>query len=302
MPSVGLGTWQAKPGEVQAAVTAALDAGYRHLDCAFVYQNENEVGKALQEAMAKGLKREDVWITGKVWNNYQAPDRVKLNVEMTLKALGVSYLDLYLVHWPYAFKQGADMFPKDEAGGIIYDTNLDYTQTWKGFEQLVREGIVRHIGVSNFNHKQIQRILDIAVIRPEINQVECHPYLNQKKLLEYCTKNRMVLTAYSPLGSPAHPAKTAEFPILLEDPLVVKLAQKYKKSPAQILIRYQIDRGVVAIPKTVSAHRIVENINVYDFSLTAEDLAEFEAIGKVFRFNKQLRDVKNPHFPFHEEF
>jgi diketogulonate reductase-like aldo/keto reductase len=302
MPVVGLGTWKSKPGQVEHAVQDALAAGYRHIDCAAVYQNEAEVGKAFKAAFDGGLKREDVWVTSKVWNNNHKADRVKIGLTKTLADLGLTYLDLYLIHWPYAFVQGDNMFPKDANGTMLYDESVDFTDTWKGMEQLVRDGLVKHIGVSNFNHKQLQRLLDVAQIKPEILQVECHVYLNQQQLLEYAARSGVVLTAYCPLGSPDRPTLQPEHPVLLQDPTLIALAAKYKKSPAQVLIRFQIDRGVSVIPKSVTKHRIEENFNVFDFQLSKEDLAALVSLNRNYRFNPQARDVNTKDFPFHEPF
>jgi diketogulonate reductase-like aldo/keto reductase len=302
MPLLGLGTWKSKAGQVEHAVEHALATGYRHIDCAAVYQNESEVGKALKAAFDKGIKREEVWLTGKVWNNNHTSERVRIGLANTLKDLGVSYLDLFLVHWPYAFVQGDNMFPKDSAGMMLYDESIDYIDTWKAMEGLVREGLVKHIGVSNFNHKQLLRILDVATIKPEVVQVECHVYLNQQQLLEFAQKHGMVLTAYCPLGSPDRPTAQPDHPILLQDPKLVAIAAKYGKSPAQILIRFQIDRGVSVIPKSVSNNRIEENFNVFDFQLSQEDMATLRELNRNYRFNPQLRDTKTKHFPFNEPF
>jgi len=302
MPYVGLGTWKSKPGQVEHAVQDALAAGYRHIDCAAVYQNETEVGKALKAAFDAGLKREDVWVTSKVWNNNHTMERVKIGVTKSLADLGLTYLDLYLIHWPYAFVQGDNMFPKDAAGSILYDETVDLTETWKGMEQLVRDGLVKHIGISNLNHKQLQRILDVAQIKPEVLQVECHVYLNQQQLLEYAAKSGVVLTAYCPLGSPDRPTAQPDHPVLLQDPTLIAMAAKYKKSPAQILIRFQIDRGISVIPKSVTKHRIEENLNVFDFQLSKDDLATLVALNRNYRFNPQSRDVKTKDFPFLEPY
>jgi len=303
MPVVGLGTWKSKPGQVEQAVVHALTHGYRHIDCAAVYQNEAEVGKAFETVFKQGsLKRSDVWVTGKVWNNNHAKNRVRIGLMQTLKDLGLTYIDLFLIHWPYAFQQGDNMFPKDANGTMLYDESVDFTETWAGMEQLVQEGLIKHIGVSNFNHKQLQRILDVAKIKPEVVQVECHVYLNQHKLLDYCQKHGMTLTAYCPLGSPDRPSLQAEHPVLLQDTAIAAIAAKYKKTPAQVLIRFQIERGVSVIPKSVSPHRLEENINVFDFRISAEDMKALLELNRDYRFNPQSRDVKTKDFPFHEPF
>jgi len=302
MPLLGLGTWKSKAGQVEHAVEHALATGYRHIDCAAVYQNETEVGQALKAAFDKGVKREDVWLTGKVWNNNHSSGRVRIGLAKTLKDLGVSYLDLFLIHWPYAFVQGDNMFPKDENGAMLYDESVDFTETWKAMEELVREGLVKHIGVSNFNHKQLLRLLEVATIKPEIVQVECHVYFNQHQLLEFAQKHGIVLTAYCPLGSPDRPTAQSEHPVLLQDPTLLSLAKKYSKSPAQLLIRFQIERKVSVIPKSVSDHRIEENFNVFDFHIAQEDMVTLLELNRNYRYNPQTRDVKTKDFPFHEPY
>jgi len=302
MPVLGLGTWKSKAGQVEQAVQHALEHGYRHIDCAAVYQNEAEVGVALKAQFEKGLKREEVWLTGKVWNNNHRADRVRLGLEKTLKDLGVSYLDLFLMHWPYAFVQGDNMFPKDENGMILYDESIDYTETWSAMESLVSEGLVKHIGVSNFNHKQLLRILEVAKNKPEVVQVECHVYLNQHQLLDFASKHGIVLTAYCPLGSPDRPTAQPDHPVLLQDPVLKALAEKYGKTPAQILIRFQVERGVSVIPKSVSEHRIQENFGVFDFHLAQEDMVTLLELNRNYRFNPQQRDVRTKHFPFNEPY
>jgi len=223
-------------------------------------------------------------------------------MEKTLKDLGVGYVDLYLIHWPYAFVQGDNMFPKDAAGTMLYDESVDYVDTWKAMEQLVRDGLAKHIGLSNFNHKQVQRVLDIAQIKPEVLQVECHPYLSQPDLLTFCQRHGIVLTAYCPLGSPDRPSAQPDHPVLLQDAVLTALGKKYGKSPAQIALRFQVERGVAVIPKSVTPHRIEENHALFDFALSADDHAAVAALNRSYRFNPQLRDVRVKHFPFHEPF
>nr|CAH7752802.1 unnamed protein product [Callosobruchus chinensis] len=208
IPAFGLGTWKSKPGEVEQAVKDAIDLGYRHIDCAYVYGNEKEVGAALKAKLNDGtVKREDLWVTSKLWNAFHRPDLVEKALKESLKNLQLDYLDLYLIHWPVAYK---------------------YVDTWKALEECVRKGLTKSIGLSNFNSKQIERVLSIATIKPVMDQVECHPYLNQKKLIEFCRSKNIAVTGYSPL----------EDPQLLDDPKLKQLADKYKKTPAQILLRY----------------------------------------------------------------
>ncbi|XP_050420988.1 aldo-keto reductase family 1 member B10-like [Adelges cooleyi] len=304
-PILGYGTWKSKPGEVENGVMAAIDAGYRHIDCALVYGNEKEIGNALQQKFAEGVvKREDLYITSKLWNTFHQPDYVEAVLKQTLSDLQISYLDLYLIHWPMAFKEGTlqgDLFPKDEKD-VTIEGEGSYVETWKGLEKLVEKGLVKSIGVSNFNKKQIEDILKVAKIKPVTNQVECHPYLNQKKLKEFCEQHGIVLTAYSPLGSPDRPWAKPDDPLLLEDPKIAAIADKYKKTPAQVLIKYQIQRGIIVIPKSVTKSRIESNFDIWDFELAQADIDlidSFDCNGRVchLNWNKHFKD-----YPFNDEF
>jgi len=279
-PLVGLGTWKAPEGQVYEAVKVAIDAGYRHIDCAFAYGNEAEVGRALNEAISGGkVKREELFITSKLWNTYHKRERVGLCLDITLKALGLQYLDLYLIHWPLGYEEGDEKFPKNEKGEVLV-SDIDYLETYLGLEDLLKTSKVKSIGVSNFNSQQIDRILKEANVKPVVNQVECHPYLNQSKLIDFCRQRDIVVTAYSPLGSPDRPWAKPDDPSLLEEPKIKEIAKKYNKSSAQVLIRFQVERGVAVIPKSVTKDRIISNINVFDFKLTPEDLKAIESFDR----------------------
>ncbi|KAG5888071.1 hypothetical protein JTB14_010045 [Gonioctena quinquepunctata] len=256
-PIFGLGTWKSKPGEVTQAVKDAIDIGYRHIDCAHVYGNEPEVGEALKAKFADGT--------------------VKLEpaLKTTLKNLGIEYLDLYLIHWPFAWKEGGDLFPKAADGTMAY-SDVDYVDTWKAMEEVQKKGLTKSIGVSNFNKKQVERILQSCTIKPVTNQVEVHPYLNQKKLIEYLKSKDIIVTAYSPLGSPDRPWAKPGDPQLLDDPKIKKIAEKYKKTPAQVVLKYQVQRGCITIPKSVTKSRIQQNFEIWDFTLSPEDMAHLD--------------------------
>lgn len=301
-PIIGLGTWKSKPGEVVAAVKWAFDAGYRHIDCAHVYQNEKEVGEAIGEKIKEGvIKRDDIYVTSKLWNTCHRPDLVKPALRQTLTDLGLAHLDLYLIHWPHAFKEESGLFPQDKDGKTLY-SEVDFVDTWKALEECVKEGLTRSIGLSNFNSQQIDRILAVAEIKPVVNQVECHPYLNQKRLKEFCESKGILLTAYSPLGSPDRPWAKPGDPQLMDDPKLKSLSEKYQKTIAQILIRYQVQRGIIVIPKSVTKSRIESNFDVFDFELSAEDMSYidgFDCNGRVLHLD-WLKDHK--HFPFNIEF
>lgn len=307
MPLLGLGTWQSKPGEVEAAVKHAIKLGYRSIDCAAIYGNETEVGAGLAQGLKEAnVKREDLFITSKLWNTKHHPDDVEAACQKTLSDLGLAYLDLYLIHWPHAFKRGDDNFPKNEDGSLVFETSVSPTETWMALEKLVEKGLVKSIGLSNFNSLQINDILEKGKIKPSVNQVECHPYFNQEPLRKFCEEKGIFIMAYSPLGAPQRPWATPDESKLLEDPKLMEIAKKHGKTVAQVVLRWQIQRQVIVIPKSVTKSRIEENFNVHGFTLSSEDmelLASFHRPdGRVVepRVNGKSRDGQHPHYPFRE--
>jgi len=286
IPIVGLGTWQSPPdGSLYKAVKGAIDAGYRHIDCAYAYQNEEEVGKAINDAISEGkVKREDLFIVSKLWLTYFRRDRVQVCVKKILSKLNTPYLDLCLMHWPMSFGESdTEIVPMDAAGKVI-DGGIDYLEAWQGLEDCVKAGLVRCIGISNFTSKQIERLLASATIKPVTNQVEIHPYLAQKQLKKFCEERGITLTAYSPLGNPGSQVNdAADKDKLLKDPVVNRLAKKYNKNAGQILLKFQAQRGIIVIPKSVSLDRIKSNIQIFDFEMTAEEIAELESLDRNYR-------------------
>ncbi|WP_243397377.1 aldo/keto reductase [Crocosphaera subtropica] len=285
IPQFGLGTWKSDPGKVKNAVKCALNIGYKHIDCAPIYGNEKEVGEGLAESFQeKVVKREDIFITSKLWNNRHYKQDVIPGLKQTLKDLQLDYLDLYLIHWPVAFKPDVN-FP-EEASALLPLSEVPLIETWQGMEQAIDEGLVKNIGVSNFSIKKLENIKSNSRIQPSMNQVECHPYLQQDQLLAYCKENDVALTAYSPLGSKDRPdfVKHDNEPILLENQVINKIAQKHQATIAQILIQWAIARGTVVIPKSVSPERIEENFAAQNIILDPEDMENIKALNQNYRY------------------
>ncbi|KAL9657040.1 hypothetical protein ABK040_014588 [Willaertia magna] len=287
MPILGLGTWLSEKGEVAKAIEIALENGYRHVDCAAIYNNQEEIGEVFNRLFnqEKKYKREEVYVTSKLWNTFHSKENVREACVKVLKDLKLEYLDLFLIHWPLSWEytgSGGDYnlekpelaFPKDE-NGKLKGGKVPMIETWQAMEKLVEEGLVKSIGVSNCNMQIILDILTYAKIKPVCNQVECHPYLNQNGLIQ--GQGDIVTVAYSPLG---HVHENSP----INDERVKQLAQKYNKTPAQILLKWNIQRNVVVIPKSVKEERIIENSKIFDFNLTNEELEELNNLPKVFRF------------------
>ncbi|MBF0718353.1 aldo/keto reductase [Staphylococcus sciuri] len=253
IPALGLGTFRVENNdECREAVKHAIISGYRHIDTAHTYHNEEKVGQGIKEGLeAAGLNREDLFITTKLWMTDYGRENVQSAYEASLKRLGLDYVDLYLIHWP---GQDKDLI----------------TETWKAMENLYNEGKIKNIGVSNFHVHHLEELLQEASIKPVINQIECHPYLTQKELRAYLEAQKIVAQSWSPLMNGQ----------ILEDEVVKEIANELGKTPAQVIIRWNIDENIVVIPKSVTPSRIEENLNVFDFELSEDQLSRLNALNK----------------------
>ncbi|KAJ9474179.1 Xylose reductase 1 [Pseudozyma hubeiensis] len=282
IPQIGLGTWLSKPGEVGNAVEIAVKNGYRHLDLAKIYQNQPEIGESLKKVIPSVVKREELFITSKLWNNAHRADKVEAAYDETLKELGLDYLDLYLIHWPVAFAPGSDLVPKTSDGSqTVLDRETSIIDTWKALISLQKAGKVKSIGVSNFTIADLEAITNATGVAPAVNQIEAHPLLPQDDLVAYANKHNIHLTAYSPLGNNLS-GKTK----IVDYPQVSEVAKKYGADPAQVLIAWGVKRGYSVIPKSVTDTRIKSNFD--QLELKDEDYEKvtslYKELGKV-RFN-----------------
>src|SRR4051795_2521904 len=278
MPALGFGTLIPDPAVTITATREALDAGFRHFDCAERYRNEREVGEALRAGLAAaGIAREDIFVTTKLWNTNHRPERVEPAFRASLDRLGLNYLDLYLSHTPFAFQPGDEQDPRDPNGNILYDRGVTLLETWGAMERLVESGRCRAIGLSDIGMDKLLPVYESARIKPAVVQVEAHPYLPETELLEFCKEKGIVFLAFAPLGHGARPG-------LLEDPVILKISARVGKTPAQVLLAWAVQRGTALLTTPKSAVRARESFEIS--ALSEHDLGEINGIQTRQRLNK----------------
>jgi aldehyde reductase len=277
MPALGFGTLIPDPTETRNATRTALEAGFRHFDCSERYRNEEQVGQAIGEAIQAGwINRNDLFITTKLWNNNHRPERVQPAIESSRDRLKLEYIDLYLMHTPYAFRPGDDQDPRDQNDNVIYDEGITLMDTWRAMENLVDRGMCKAIGLSDVSLDQVREVFEQARIKPSVVQVESHPYLPQTEILDFCDTYGLVLLAFAPLGHGIKPG-------VLEDPVIRAIAQRVSKTPAQVLLAWAIQRGAAVLTTPKTPDRAKENFDISVLPVDAMD--QINAIQTRQRFN-----------------
>jgi D-xylose reductase len=314
MPVIGLGLWKVDGSAAPALVEEAARAGYRHFDCASDYGNEVEVGAGLQKIVgSRMVRREDLWITSKLWNTSHAAEHVRPGCERSLRDLKVDYLDLYLIHFPIALeyvspekRYPAGWFHDPDAADLrMKPARVPISETWQAMEELVATGLVKNIGVSNFGTSLLRDLLSHAKIPPAVLQVEMHPYLTQEKLVRFCQQETVGVTAFSPLGARSYVqlGMATEADSVLNEQAVRDTAARHKKTPAQVVLHWAVQRGTAAIPKSTNPARLRENLSIFDFELRAEEMAAISALDCNRRFNDPgvfCEKAFNTFFPIYE--
>ncbi|MBL8818225.1 MAG: aldo/keto reductase [Planctomyces sp.] len=296
LPKVGFGFWKVEKERTAEVCRQAIEVGYRHLDCACDYGNEAEVGQGIRAAIKDRLiEREDLWITSKLWNTYHAAEHVRPALERSLSDLGLDYIDLYLIHFPLATKYVAfeKRYPPgwftdpNAARPLVEEVKVSIRETWQAMEELAKIGLIKQIGICNFGTSLLRDLLSWCHIRPTVLQVETHPYLTQQKLLRYCQQERIAYTSFSPLGAQSYYSLGMAAPseAVLQNPVVTEISNAVGKTAAQVVLRWGVQRGTSVIPKTSNRERMKENINIFDFELTSDQMLAIDALDQGRRFN-----------------
>ncbi|KAI0220555.1 Aldo-keto reductase family 1 member A1 [Lamellibrachia satsuma] len=306
MPSIGLGTYQANKDSMQAAVDYALNIGYQHIDTACSYGNEADIGEVLDRKLCAGaVKRNNLFITTKVPIDRLGERDTERTVQESLDFLRLKYLDLVLVHAPWGHKKMAYKTPKERKRPTETEfIRYDLVKTWHVLENLVRRGLIRSIGLSNFTQRQVEHIWKNAEIKPANLQLECHAYLQQLALRTYCCRRSIAVTGYAPLGAPSRPARYTHHDDLhlLSDPVILDIAKQLGRTPAQILLRFLLQLGVSPLPKSVHPKRIAENIQLFDFTMGNVEMDQLRALNRNMKFYRFPWFQNHPEYYENEEF
>lgn len=296
MPAVGFGLWKIAKNDTADTVFKAIEVGYRHLDSAADYGNETQAGEGIRRALADGVcTRDELWITSKLWNTFHRPEHVREACEKTLSDLGVDYLDLYLVHFPIAltYVPISERYPPEwvfdpacEQPTMEIDP-VPLSDTWRAMEALVHAGLVRNIGVCNYNSALLHDLMAYATLKPAMLQIESHPYLTQQRLIQLAQDYGIAVTAFSPLGAGSYVelSMASDQDSVLSQPIVQEIAGRVQRTPAQVVLRWGVQRGTSVIPKTSRVERLAENLAVFDFTLSSDDMAAISALNQNRRFN-----------------
>lgn len=296
LPLVGLGTWKIDADILPDLIVAAVEAGYRHFDCACDYGNEEAVGAGLRKAIETGLcRREDLWITSKLWNTFHRPEHVRAAAERSLRDLQIDYFDLYHIHFPIALEYVSPetryppewFYDPEAAEPAMRPIAVPQTETWQAMQELKSAGLARHLGVCNFNTSLMREITAATGEKPAVLQVELHPYLAQTRLLRYCQQQGIAVTGYSPLGAPSYMplGMASQDENLLDESTITAIAEAHGKSPGQIALKWNVQRGVAVIPKTSRVERLAENLALFDFELSEPQMEAIDQLDRHRRFN-----------------
>ncbi|MEO1527744.1 MAG: aldo/keto reductase [Planctomycetota bacterium] len=296
IPAVGLGIWKIDPAETAATVRSAIEVGYRHLDAACDYGNEAECGEGIAAAIADGMvQRDELWVTSKLWNTYHRPEHVRPACERTLRDLGLDYLDLYHVHFPISlayvpFEKRYPpgwFFDPDAANPAMSEDAVPIIETWQAMTELVDAGLVKNLGVCNFGTSLLRDLMASSSVKPEVLQIELHPYLTQEKLLRFCAEQQIHVTGFSPLGALSYFAIDMAQPgeSVIERDEVKAIAARVERTPAQVVLRWAVQRGTSIVPKSSRTERLKENLALFDFELTEAEMSTLSALNQNRRFN-----------------